>query len=200
MQPPRDLGHLTAVMAYRESDGLGFDIRMRSRMAPPWNRVPNEALSPIRPKRGVKIAAVVSTSTGLILLAISSIARCRLRRLHAGPVDPRRSRAISIIHAPGRGRFLLTTSRNHLSFATCVMPAQAKRAVAQRAPKSPPKSRLPSRLGVLPEWNLADLYGGIDDPQVKRDLDRAAAESLAFEEDYKGKLAALVERPEAGSA
>ena len=80
------------------------------------------------------------------------------------------------------------------------MPAQAKRAVAQRAPKSPPKSRPPSRLGVLPEWNLADLYGGIDDPQVKRDLDRAAAESLAFEEAYKGKLAALVERPEAGSA
>src|SRR5262245_62035802 len=88
------------------------------------------------------------------------------------------------------------------------MPAQAKRAVAQRASKSPPKSapkaapkaRPPRRLGVLPEWNLADLYAGIDDPQVKRDLDRAAAESLAFEEAYKGKLAALVERPEAGSA
>src|SRR5262249_36470207 len=81
-----------------------------------------------------------------------------------------------------------------------VMPAQAKRAVAQRAPKFPPKSRPPSRLGVLPEWNLADLYAGIEDPQVKRDLDRAAAESLAFEEACKGKLAALVERPEAGSA
>jgi len=67
---------------------------------------------------------------------------------------------------------------------------QAKRDIARR----------PSRLGVLPEWNLADLYAGIDDPQVKRNLDRAAAESLAFEEAYKGKLAALVERPEAGSA
>src|SRR5262249_58168964 len=76
------------------------------------------------------------------------------------------------------------------------MSAQAKRAVAQRAPKSGP----PRRLGVLPEWNLADLYAGIDDPQVKRDLDRAAAESLAFEEAYKGKLVALVKRPEAGSA
>ena len=76
------------------------------------------------------------------------------------------------------------------------MPAHAKRAAAQRAPKSRP----PSRLGVLPEWNLADLYAGIDDPQVKRDLDRGAAESLAFEEAYKGKLAALVERPEARSA
>src|SRR5215469_3197799 len=83
------------------------------------------------------------------------------------------------------------------------MPTQAKRAAAQRAPKSapksPPKSRPPSRLGVLPEWNLADLYAGIDDPQVKRDLDRGAAESLSFEEAFKGKLAALVERGDAGT-
>src|SRR5262249_44786132 len=70
-----------------------------------------------------------------------------------------------------------------------VMPAQAKRSVARRA----------SRLGVLPEWNLADLYAGIDDPRVKRDLDRGAAESLAFEEAFKGKLAALVERGDAGT-
>src|SRR5499427_9429058 len=75
------------------------------------------------------------------------------------------------------------------------MPAQAKRAVAQRAPKSRP----PSRLGVLPEWNLADLYAGIDDPQVERDVKRAAAESLAFEQVYKGKLAALAEGPDAGA-
>jgi len=68
-----------------------------------------------------------------------------------------------------------------------VMPAPAKRASAHRALKSRPASRL----GSLPEWNLADLYAGIDDPQVKRDLDRAAAESVAFEEAYKGKLAAL---------
>src|SRR6516162_3615940 len=75
------------------------------------------------------------------------------------------------------------------------MPTQAKRAVAQRAAKSRP----PSRLGTLPEWNLAHLYAGIDDPQVKRDLDRGAAESLAFEEAFKGKLAALVERGDAGT-
>ena len=75
------------------------------------------------------------------------------------------------------------------------MPAQAKRASAHRAAKSPAGPRL----GSLPEWNLADLYAGIDDPQVKRDLDRGAAESLAFEEAYKGKLTALVERPDAGS-
>ncbi|HEY7664364.1 MAG TPA: M3 family oligoendopeptidase [Xanthobacteraceae bacterium] len=76
------------------------------------------------------------------------------------------------------------------------MPAQAIRAFSRRAAKSPGAARL----GSLPEWNLADLYAGIDDPQVTRDLDRADAESLAFEEAYKGKLAALAERPDAASA
>ena len=52
----------------------------------------------------------------------------------------------------------------------------------------------------MPEWNLSDLYAGIDDPQVTRDLDRGAAESLAFEQAYKGKLAMLADGPEAGAA
>jgi oligoendopeptidase F len=69
------------------------------------------------------------------------------------------------------------------------MPRQVRRPSARRAAK--PRSA--SRLGALPEWNLADLYAGIDDPQVKRDLDRADTESLAFEEAYKGKLAALAD-------
>ena len=46
-------------------------------------------------------------------------------------------------------------------------------------------------LGRLPEWDLTALYAGIDDPAVKRDLDRADRYSVAFEEDFKGKLAAL---------
>jgi oligoendopeptidase F len=76
------------------------------------------------------------------------------------------------------------------------MPARAKRASAHRALKTPAVPRL----GALPEWNLADLYAGLDDPQVKRDLDRGAAESLAFEQAYKGKLTALAEGPAAGAA
>jgi oligoendopeptidase F len=76
------------------------------------------------------------------------------------------------------------------------MSARAKRASAHRAAKSPSAPRL----GSLPEWNLADLYAGIDDPQVKRDLDRGAAESLAFEQAYKGKLAALAEGSDAGAS
>jgi len=55
-------------------------------------------------------------------------------------------------------------------------------------------------LGSLPEWNLADLYAGLDDPRIKRDLDRGAAESLAFGRDYKGKLPVLADGPEAGAA
>src|SRR5215510_2210167 len=55
-------------------------------------------------------------------------------------------------------------------------------------------------LGALPEWNLADLYAGIDAPEVKRDLDRADAESIAFEEAYKGKLVAIGSGSDAGRA
>src|SRR2546430_8831938 len=76
------------------------------------------------------------------------------------------------------------------------MPARAKRASAHRALKTPAVPRL----GALPEWNLADLYAGLDDPQVKRDLDRGGAASLAFEQAYKGKLAALAEGPAASAA
>jgi oligoendopeptidase F len=55
-------------------------------------------------------------------------------------------------------------------------------------------------LGTLPEWDLRDLYPSIDAPQVKRDLERADAECLAFEESYRGKLEALAASVEAGSA
>src|SRR3954470_19546196 len=78
------------------------------------------------------------------------------------------------------------------------MPARAKKSAALRtksaAKKSPAtKARSDGGLGRLPEWNLADLYAGIDDPKVKRDLDRADEYAKAFEDDYKGKLAALAE-------
>src|ERR1700712_4241660 len=46
-----------------------------------------------------------------------------------------------------------------------------------------------SKTEKLPEWNLADLYSGIDAPEITRDLDAMDAECVAFETDYKGKLA-----------
>src|SRR4051812_6887502 len=51
----------------------------------------------------------------------------------------------------------------------------------------PPAAK--SKPGKLPEWNLADLYSGIDAPEIVRDLDRMDAECIAFEQDYKGRLA-----------
>src|SRR5580704_8540006 len=51
------------------------------------------------------------------------------------------------------------------------------------------KSNVKTKTGKLPEWNLADLYSGIDAPEVTRDLEKMDAECVAFETDYKGKLA-----------
>jgi oligoendopeptidase F len=84
------------------------------------------------------------------------------------------------------------------------MPTAARKKPAVKAAKS--AARKPAKapvtngeaLGALPEWNLSDLYPGIDAPEVKRDLDRADADCVAFEEAYKGKLAALAAAPDAG--
>jgi oligoendopeptidase F len=54
-------------------------------------------------------------------------------------------------------------------------------------------------LGALPEWNLSDLYSGLDDPAIKADLDRADADCAAFETAYKGKLAEMAASPEGGA-
>ena len=62
------------------------------------------------------------------------------------------------------------------------------------------KFAVPKELGDLPEWNLNDLYAGVDDPKVKRDLDRADEYSKAFEDDFKGKLAALLDQPDGAIA
>ena len=55
--------------------------------------------------------------------------------------------------------------------------------------KSAPKSKATSRIGKLPEWDLNDLYAGIDAPEIARDLQIMDAECVAFETAYKGKLA-----------
>jgi oligoendopeptidase F len=49
----------------------------------------------------------------------------------------------------------------------------------------------PTKLGDLPEWNLKDLYPALDSPEVQRDLELADSECAAFEQDFKGRLAAL---------
>ena len=69
----------------------------------------------------------------------------------------------------------------------------SRSASALRKPTAPRKTnskKAPSsKADKLPEWNLSDLYSAIDAPEVTRDLDRLDAECVAFESDYKGKLA-----------
>jgi len=53
------------------------------------------------------------------------------------------------------------------------------------------QSKGAAKFGALPQWNLDDLYPGMDSPALQRDLEAADAECLAFEQDYKGRLAEL---------
>ncbi|TAH66593.1 MAG: M3 family oligoendopeptidase [Rhodopseudomonas palustris] len=59
---------------------------------------------------------------------------------------------------------------------------------AKTADKSAVKSTAKSA-AKLPEWNLADLYQSIDAPEIARDLAQIEADCIAFEQDFKGKLA-----------
>ncbi len=91
--------------------------------------------------------------------------------------------------------------------------AQTSKAQTSKAPKSEaPKSEAPrseasgnvsgkasEKTGKLPQWNLADLYAGIDAPEVARDLQQMDADCVAFEADYKGKLAEHTARDDGGS-
>jgi oligoendopeptidase F len=40
-------------------------------------------------------------------------------------------------------------------------------------------------------WDLRDLYAGLDDPKIQRDLDAARTGAEAFEKTYRGRIAIL---------
>ncbi|HVV60762.1 MAG TPA: M3 family oligoendopeptidase [Pseudolabrys sp.] len=56
------------------------------------------------------------------------------------------------------------------------------------------------KLGALPEWNLADLYPGLDSPALKSDLEKAESDCATFERTYKGRLAEMAAGEGAGAA
>lgn len=64
---------------------------------------------------------------------------------------------------------------------------RAARAHANAANGSAALSTTPY-FGDLPEWNLADLYAGIDAPALKKDTTRALDDARVFEAKWKGKL------------
>jgi oligoendopeptidase F len=86
------------------------------------------------------------------------------------------------------------------------MPNGPGRAAVKRAgTKAPqPKAGHPLKpkggIGALPQWDLSDLYAGIDSPEIAGDLARSDTLALAFEERYKGRLADLAGRPNGGKA
>lgn len=53
-------------------------------------------------------------------------------------------------------------------------------------------------LGVLPEWNLSDLYPSIDAPAIDEDMAAARAEAESFAKTYRGRLNELAQNDPAG--
>src|SRR6202000_1951360 len=71
-----------------------------------------------------------------------------------------------------------------------VLTTMTSRSSALRKSNSGKSAARPKiKTGKLPEWNLGDLYAGIDAPEIARDLAKMDSECVAFETDYKGRLA-----------
>ncbi|SED93213.1 M3 family oligoendopeptidase [Bradyrhizobium erythrophlei] len=98
-----------------------------------------------------------------------------------------RSKTASPKSAPSKS----APGKSALSKAALRKEAALRKTAAQRKPAaaSPAAKQAAGKTGKLPEWNLADLYSGIDAPEVARDLQKMDADCVAFETDYKGKLA-----------
>ena len=52
---------------------------------------------------------------------------------------------------------------------------------------------------ALPEWNLSDLYAGMDAPAFAADLEAASAQCKSFAQDFRGKLDAIARAPDASA-
>src|ERR1700757_837189 len=76
-------------------------------------------------------------------------------------------------------------------------PNSSKTAVKAKTPKTQPRSA--AKTGTLPEWNLSDLYGGVNAPEIARDLAKMDAECVAFETDIRGKIAEHTARDDGGA-
>ena len=59
-------------------------------------------------------------------------------------------------------------------------------------------SPAPPDLGALPEWRLQDLYEGMGSPRFAADLERAEQEAKLFAEAYRGKIAEIAAKLDAG--
>jgi oligoendopeptidase F len=88
------------------------------------------------------------------------------------------------------------------SRSTSALRKSNSKSPASKSSKAKPLNKVAAKTsnkaGKLPEWNLADLYAGIDAPEVTRDLAKMDSDCVAFETDYKGKLAEHTAREDGG--
>ncbi len=68
---------------------------------------------------------------------------------------------------------------------------------AAAAPTLSSSAAAEADLGALPEWNLADLYPGMESQAYRDDLAQAQTQCRAFAEAWRGKLADIAARPDA---
>ncbi|KQT78631.1 M3 family oligoendopeptidase [Methylobacterium sp. Leaf466] len=80
------------------------------------------------------------------------------------------------------------------SVANATPPAPVRQSEGAHAARA---AALAVDLGALPEWDLSDLYAGIESDDFRADLARAEARCKAFLERYAGKIAVLAGTPDA---
>ena len=87
-----------------------------------------------------------------------------------------------------------TAAKSAAKSAAAKLPKKAN----VKAPTKP-ASKMTANAGALPEWNLGDLYSGIDAPEIAHDLQKMDSDCVAFATDYKGKLAEHTARDDGGA-
>ncbi len=71
-----------------------------------------------------------------------------------------------------------------------MMPSHTASPVNVRLPEGVSAARAAAKaadLGLLPEWDLSDLYSGLDAPEFAADMTRAEEECRRFSEAYAGR-------------
>ena len=82
-------------------------------------------------------------------------------------------------------------------FSQLASPSDQSATILRMSDMAQASAKQEADLGHLPEWNLADLYQGLEAPEFKSDLEKATHAAKDFAADYKGKLVALLDRPDA---
>ena len=83
-----------------------------------------------------------------------------------------------------------------------MMPSHTALPVNVRLPEGVSAARAAAKaadLGDLPEWDLSDLYAGLDDPEFAADMSRAEEECRRFSETYAGRIAEIASGADASA-